>query len=206
MAAAERVNKFYDDSLIIINQCQTKSNNTKLYAEIIKLKTWLQKHQNEILPDGHKGKLLQTLEVYNKYCTSSSSIFEKEKVADSVLDLLSDYLQLPEGRLVSASYKKKVLNWREILLGGMNDSSSVGKSSGTRVTRWTVEGVDSSAQTVSLLNLANQELWKEDHHIPDKAKFQSIETMHNQANEEGKNVMVEVDEGNQTIVSFTLSD
>lgn len=209
MAAADRVTKFNDDSLLVITQSQTKSNNTKLLAEISKLKTWIQKHQDETLPDGHKGKLLQTLENYNRYVNTPGTIFEKEKVLDVVLDLLSDYLQLPEGWLLTATYKKKVMNWREILLAAANEStptaSSTSSSSG-HITRWSVEGIESKGQKITLLNVDNQELWKEDFIVKDKVMFQTIQTHSTEAGESGKIVIVEVDERTQIVLSCQVSE
>lgn len=212
MAAADRVTKFYDDSLLVIQQSQSKSNNSKLFAEISKLKTWIQKHQDETLPDGHKGKLLQTLENYNRYVNTPGVIFEKEKVLDIVLDLLSDYLQLPEGRLVTAAYKKKVMNWREILLATTSESvliaPSVGSSSSSsdHITRWSVEGMEAKGQKITLLNIDNQELWKEDFVVKDKTIFQRIQLLSREAGESGKIVMVEMDERNDQVLSCTLTE
>lgn len=212
MAAAERVNKFYEDSLLVINQIPSKSSSAKIIAEINKLKTWMQKHQHETLPDGQKGKLLQTLEVYNRYSISPGSFLDKEKVIDVVGELLSDYLQLPEGRLVTANYKKKVLNWRAALLACIVDSAGSEAGTGTgkasksdsNITRWTVEGIDSKAKQMTLLNIDNQELWKEDFRIKDKTLFKTMEVLYLRAGEEGKTVAVDLDEENDAIVATVL--
>lgn len=169
MAAAERVSKFFDDATKLLTASTKQAN--KVGAEMNKLSTWLQKHQNETLPEGPKGKLMQTVEMYYRQCNVGEW---REALLDALSNLLSTYLQMPEGKLLSAKDKKKVLNWLQSLSGDPSNTSPdplVEESSS--ISTWSVESVE-KGQRVTLLNTANAELWKENFKVVDKAMYAEI--------------------------------
>lgn len=98
MSASDRVDKFYGDMASFIEA----KNAKKLLSEIDRLKTWMQKHQNETLTEGSKTKLVSCIEACVRY--------QDNEVKESALSLVSDYLTIPEGKLATSKAKKKFLN------------------------------------------------------------------------------------------------
>merc|ERR1719367_1578474 len=93
--------------------------SAKLFTEIAKLRKWLYKHQDEVLPDGHKGRLVNVLQRYFKYATEHEAAKDDEKARQAVLELLEDMLKLPEGKLVAGmSTKGKLIKWCDVLRTG----------------------------------------------------------------------------------------
>lgn len=112
--AAERINMFHED-------CQKLTtgegiNHKRIASEIQKLKRWMQKHQDESVPDSAKSKLLV---VINKYKSMASN----PELTDVVYSLVEDYLKLPEGKLLSSKDKQGCLRWLQSTAGGESDST-----------------------------------------------------------------------------------
>ncbi len=159
--ASERVTKYYDDgkSLISVNSAP------KVVSEINKLKTWVVKHQNETINDGSKTKLLSTVELYYRYCVTS---IDKTLILEPTYSLLSDYLQLPEGKLLSAKDKKKVLNWlQELSVMNPENTNITNNTSKITITKWSVQSLNSN-KTFSILNEEDAEEYRDDFVIADK--------------------------------------
>ncbi len=75
MSAADRVQKFFEDAEKLVstaasNTTNSNSHHKKMISEITKLRTWLQKHQDETISDGSKGKLFQLIQIYYKQGSS----------------------------------------------------------------------------------------------------------------------------------------
>ncbi len=207
MAAAERVSKFYDDATLLTSAPTNLTNNTtnKLISEIMKLKSWLQKHQNEVLQDSIKTKLLQCIEMYYR------KVFHRhESLVDPVTDLLGCYLQLPEGKLLSSKDKRKVLQWINSLSSlGSGDSLPKGSSSNSSPARvvsstWIVQSVDynnnKNISTLTLLNAENDELWKEDVAVEVDLVDKIAELM-----DTCDNIIVEVDNSTDRVIGIISS-
>ena len=119
MSNSERVERFSEDSIKILRQTPFKPQ--KITTEISKLQKWLQKHQDESLPGGHKDKLLQCIQSYHVFTLKLAETNTRENgvisdltvgVADRVLELVEDLCKLPEGKLVAGkSSKTKALKW-----------------------------------------------------------------------------------------------
>ena len=151
--------------MLISNQ-----KESKISSEIDKLRTWLVKHQDETIPDGSKAKIVMILEKYNRLAAHAT------KLRSSVVNLFSDYLQLPEGKLVSSKDKARVLTW----LNNIDSSSEIIQSQASEnLTKWTVEVLNMKMQTISLLNENDVELWKEDFRLVDSGQFESICALYN---------------------------
>jgi hypothetical protein len=153
MSASERIQRFADDQAKLL---VSGSKSAKIKVEIDKLRTWMQKHQNETVPDAAKGKLFQVLEKYNR----AASYFID--IRDSVLNLFGDYLQMPEGKLVSARDKSKILIWQQALLAAEDNPTDSSLQQNKRTSFWSVESIDKRKKTITLLNQEDAELWKED--------------------------------------------
>ncbi len=195
MAAVERVNKFFEDATKLLSTGGLKLPN-KMIPEINKLSTWLQKHQNESLPDGSKGKLFQTVEMFYRQCIGNIEL--RETLCDSVTNLVSTFLQMPEGKLIGAKDKKKLLNWLQVLSGEITaDDSTPSSSTTTSITTWSVESIESKQQA-TLLNIHNDELWKENFKIKDKAIYDEIVRL--QTGGEVETVLIDLDETDNSIV------
>jgi hypothetical protein len=120
-----------------IDNCQSEieklvvaRNRNSVGLKINKLRSWLQKHQYDTLADGGKTKLLQILIICQRYCQSLSGE-ERVNFEEFVTSLFSDYLQLPEGKLVSSKDKKKVMLWLQNL--GAHESESSKKIKGREI-------------------------------------------------------------------------
>lgn len=99
----KRIDKFVEDQTKVLTLASSCSKIGKINSEIGKLRTWLVKHQDDTIPDGGKAKLLAILEKYNRAMGYFSEL------TNSVVSLFEDYLQLPEGKLVSSKDKSKVI-------------------------------------------------------------------------------------------------
>lgn len=112
--AAERVNLFHDDCQKLTTGEGT--NHKRIGSEIQKLRRWMQKHQDESIPDSSKAKLLA---VINKY----KSMVSHPELNESVFELVEDYLKLPEGKLLSSRDKQGCLRWLQSANSGDADKS-----------------------------------------------------------------------------------
>lgn len=172
----------------------------KIIAEINKLTTWLQKHQNEMLPDSSKSKLFQCIEIYYRKIHPSA--------VDAVVDMLNCFLQLPEGRLVTAKDKKKALQWVQSLSNlNQKHESGFNEVIKEKLSLWLVQEVEDSndkqgKQSVTLLSYNDDELWKEDIVIKDPVLFQQVVNL--MSNGEA-NVVVELNEDTNEVVRLISS-
>lgn len=165
--AATRIEKFSDDSKALM----ASNNSKKLSAEIKKFRTWLQKHQNEIVSDGLKTKLFQTIDSYYRYCTNEKNVAIHE---DDISTLLGDYLQLPEGKLLSSKDKRKVLSWHQSLAGCKN----TGKVAASGVRKWSVIDINSKNE-LTMMSDENGDDMMEGFVVEDSQKFARIAEMFN---------------------------
>lgn len=184
-----RINKFHEDSRILI----LKQNSQKIQAEIKKLRSWLQKHQNEVVIDSIKEKLLLTLEAYYKYFHVNHN---EEFIKDSVEELLSDFLQFPEGKLLSSKSKKKVLGWINIIRKSNLDESNKNVK---KTKKYSVENVNCNSQ-VDLLSIDDPEDWLVDFLVEDRSIFEQIEGNFQQ----DKVIYVEIDDQGNLFISSLI--
>jgi hypothetical protein len=172
---------------------------TKITAEVSKLKTWIQKHQYETLPDGHKTRLSQTLELYYTFVSRNLELLISnspgQKLIGAVSDLLSDYLQLPEGKLLNAKDKKKILNWSTSLNNSVDPSTSNSTIRSEGVKPWVVVSVENGVAT--LVNANDEEDWRENVSVTDSNLY---DTMRSEI-DNGGNLVVAIDEKSNTVVS-----
>jgi hypothetical protein len=198
MSTADRVAKYYDDGKDLVGG----GNSAKIMSEIRKLATYLQKHQTEAIAEGAKTKLFGTVEMYYRYAKGN---LMNEAVVDCVSSLLSAYLQLPEGKLVSATHKKKVLQWVQEFTSGSSSAPSSGGAGGkaaTVVTTWSVEGVNDDG-SLTLLSAADSELWKENF-MPVNLK-EYIATILTLQEDAAGTVLVDLDEQRSSVVNVRAS-
>lgn len=107
--AGERIDLFHEDCLKL--STGEGLNLKRISSEIMKLRKWLQKHQNETLPENSKGKLMSVLQVYYKL---RERLMEVDYI--NILEgLIDDYLKLPEGKLTTSKSKHICLNWLDEL-------------------------------------------------------------------------------------------
>ena len=191
MSNADRIEKFYADQITVLSAY----GRAKVSAEIAKLKQWLLKHQDETVPDGAKSKIVSILERYNRAQGNFADI------RNNVIELFSDYLQLPEGKLLSAKDKSKVLKWLQDIntsdVDAEEEGGGGGSSAGTgpSATLWTVESIDPEKRTITLLSTEDDQLWKENLLVDNAALFSQI-----QKGQDGDNTcIVEMDESGVVI-------
>ena len=204
----------------------------KIIAEIKRLRTWMQKHQSESVPDGAKAKLLATVDFYHRFfivqlgrikIMSAAGNDKKlsvvrDQLHEGVHSLVSDYLQMPEGKLLSGRDKKKALAWIEGLVRlGAGEEASIATSSGSSSSSisgatWILQGINDDG-TIVLLSSIDCELWKESVHVLDKSLLASLRTLQAEVdllNEQGQeeeesgsvgggNVYVELDETDRAV-------
>jgi len=106
--------------------------SAKCAAEVRKLCTYLQKHQEETLRD--KGKLAELAGRLYKLVSGGAD----PKLLDQIVELHETLMSLPEGKLLGSSAKQKVLRSLESLRGLQGNaeagSSSAGASAAPRQT------------------------------------------------------------------------
>ena len=155
MSANDRVDLFLDTQTTLTNSI---NNIKKVTTEINKLCQWIQKHQNELLTDTCKGKLLFIIEkyyLYNKNSNSNNNDDDsKRKLVEVIEKLLSDFLALPEGKLCSSKGKQKVMNWQCSMMETTSSSSSSNSNRGNsnssnNIERWII--CDVNGNLISLM-------------------------------------------------------
>eukprot|EP00747_Dinoflagellata_sp_TGD_P169599 gnl/TRDRNA2_/TRDRNA2_198954_c0_seq1.p1 gnl/TRDRNA2_/TRDRNA2_198954_c0~~gnl/TRDRNA2_/TRDRNA2_198954_c0_seq1.p1 ORF type:complete len:257 (+),score=83.70 gnl/TRDRNA2_/TRDRNA2_198954_c0_seq1:98-868(+) len=128
--AAERVEKFDADCSNLLSSLASKGCKAvepKLHTEVDRLTKWLQKHQEETLPDGHKTKLMSVVQRYTQFATTgvvsasndadagasgAVKLEPQQRTVQVVRELVECLLMLPEGKLVSGkSAKTQGLKW-----------------------------------------------------------------------------------------------
>lgn len=189
--ATERIEAYFETSKQLIGG----KNWQKIVPELKKLATYLLKHQNETVPDGTKGKLLQTIEGYYRYlllCGSNAAAQE------AVVALLGTYLQLPEGKLLSATIKKKVLVWYQDLSAAMDDEVPAASTSPSATnSTWLVQSIDGKG-ALTMLSAADDQIWKEDYKAANGKNFHAqISSLL----DEGAEVVLELNDATNSIVS-----
>jgi len=206
MSNSERVERFLEDSIKILNQ--NPLNVQKLTTEISKLQKWLQKHQDESLPGGHKDKLLNCIQSYQVFTLKLAETNIRENgeisdltvgVADKVLDLVEDVCKLPEGKLVAGkSSKSKALKWIDQLTAIVNRErlSKEGPKTCTR----NFELID-----VSHINADSYELELMDPESGDVKNtiYVTSDTSFKERFENGERVLVEVDLETHEVLMIT---
>ena len=191
MANADRIQKFFDDQLVLLT---SGSKPSKICSEIDKFRAWLVKHQDEVVPDGSKGKLMTILEKYNRVQGNFADY------RDSVAKLFSDYLQLPEGKLTNSKNKSKVLIWLQNMADGniCEESPASPGFSSNRSSEWSVEGIDAEQHTATLLSTTDPDSWKEDMLITNIELLSRIQMLF----DEGSTVVVLLDGDEKNIVAI----
>ena len=192
MAAVDRIQKFLDDQLLVLT---SGSKPVKVIAEIDKFRAWLVKHQNEVVPDASKGKIMTILEKYNR----AQGNFADYR--DAVVKIFSDFLQLPEGKLTNSKNKSKVLIWLQNLTDGNagDESAQMEGTLSNSLTEWTIEGIDPEHSTVTLLSTTNSDEWKEDVPVRDPDLLARIQELLDQNN---SSVIVFLGESEDQIVGI----
>ena len=126
--------RFYDDAVKLCSEAKAP----KLISEIQRLRQWLTKHQNENLSDAGKQKLMSACETYFKFAVARDATFESPE-CESVQNLISDILKLPEGKLVrSAGGKSKAMKWLELSQSRRPGPSNLAAAHPVPATRWIV--------------------------------------------------------------------
>jgi hypothetical protein len=197
--ATDRVGKYFEDAGPLI----ASSNTPKICAEIKKLATYLQKHQNEVVTDAAKTKLTSTVEMY--YRSVCSLCISDVSSLDCLSVLLSTYLQMPEGKLVAAKDKKKTLNWLNDLNGLMNQCENNNKQEGNfkPCSVWSIEDLNMVTKELTLLSTENTEVWKEDFRAANIDEFFS-EIVSLRENAEHDCILLHLNDSTETIVSVLV--
>jgi NCAIR mutase (PurE)-related protein len=99
-------------------------------SEVDRLAKWLQKHQEESVPDGSKTKLFATIQTYYKAAISAPA--SEEGVRSAVHELVDVLLKIPEGKLVSAKAKQSAIKWIESLRDSDSACTELGRKPAVR--------------------------------------------------------------------------
>eukprot|EP01038_Epipyxis_sp_PR26KG_P014277 gene14277-19154_t len=200
MSAAERVGKFHED-IDKLKSISISSSNGKMIPKLIsesnKLQKWLQKHQNETIPDNMKTKLYMTIDQIHSYY-KRNILDTNDGFENSVSSLLGTYLQLPEGKLLGAKDKKKVLLWLQNLSlpssGEMNDLIILN-------TIWIVHSINND-NTLTIENKYDSELWNEAFAVNEQSQFDMIsEAINNEMT-----VQIEIDNNSSKIINVNIEN
>jgi hypothetical protein len=162
-----------------------------------RLRTWLGKHQEEMLNDSGKQKLIGTVEAYFRFCSKADPTFESE-LGETAQALISDLLKLPEGKLIrNSGGKSKALKWLDAT---QQSSKSGGKpAASASTTSWNVADVDAKGKLT--LMSANGDDMCEDVAVTDAAMLKRIRS----AFEADETVTVELD-GLNVVVKVIVGD
>lgn len=175
MAAAERISKFHDDAIETLQQSKRTGVIQKIEGEISRLRTWIQKHQSESVPDTAKQQLLSTVELFHNFANDRTQSLQSEKsvtsVGNLVGDLVSDLLKIPEGKLITSKGKRRAMKW--VSSGEQNRKSGNMKDEESLVTKWSVVDLDEESGTTTLMAIDGGNI-KENFHVDDESKMDAI--------------------------------
>ena len=147
--ASDRVELFLDTCQTLIIKL---NNNKKIISEISKLCIWLQKHQNEEITDQAKGKIIIIIEKYYLYYKNSNNDNDNDiiRLEDTLEKLLSDYLALPEGKLVTGKFKLKVMNWQSSMQqqNNISNNSDNISNNNNNIERWIICDINDNKITL----------------------------------------------------------
>lgn len=137
--ASERIDKFHIDA----QRWCTKNaqNDARCIEEMKKLSKWMLKHQAEIIPDSSKTKLQSIMFLF---FSCPLSINATESILNEKINLLADYLKMPEGKLVTSKSKKKVMKWLDELNNtviNMNTVFDINAMATTSGDKWMVADI-----------------------------------------------------------------
>ena len=198
--SVDRISKYFDDQVGLVSSGKIP----KINSEIKSLASWLVKHQDELVPDGSKSKIVAILERYNRTAGYHAVLL------GPIIQLFANFLALPEGKLCSSKDKSKVLNWYNLLNAkedGLDSEAargvSVARSVGgvKAVTRWSVQSLDVDKKSLTLLSEADTELWEEDLEVPSKPLFEEIRVLF-ESESSGEDVVVLFDETSRSVLSL----
>ena len=212
MSNSERVERFLEESTKLLN-LTNGIKLQKIITEISKLQKWIQKHQDESLPGGHKDKLFQCIQSYYIVTVklAENDLRHGEKnitdltvtLADKVLELVEDLCKLPEGKLVSGkSSKAKALKWIDQLLsiinreGGFQDGISNTSGCLKKFELIDVSHLDSDNYELELMDPESGDV-KNTVYSTDDASFKK-------RFENGESVLVEVDLDTHEVMKLTF--
>jgi hypothetical protein len=155
-ADADRVSRFLDDATALCADGGRQPQ--KIVTEIRRLRTWLQKHQDESLVDAGKQKLVLAVECYFKLSLAVDPTFSAA-LGEATQELVMDLLKLPEGKLIrNAGGKSKALKWLDIAQAASSAASAsslpgsaAAKAAVAATTKWTVADVARDG-TLSLIS------------------------------------------------------
>jgi hypothetical protein len=220
--ASNRIQKFSDDSIYLVEVLSGNNidSENKLFLKIIpkstteinKLRVWLQKHQNESVTDGYKNKLFLIIDLYYRFYinkiitikTSDSKLLSATSLYyEAVSNLISDYLQFPGGKLLSAKDKKKVMTWNENLIEKKLSQICIEK---TNNSLWIVQDINRKDNSLSLLNKANSELWKENFVIKDKQLIETIKTLFDTCQISNNSLIIDINESTNVVFGTFLEE
>jgi hypothetical protein len=199
--AEERIELFHEDSLKLTTG--EGMNIKRILSEINKLKRWIQKHQNELIPDHSKTRLMSVLQLYYKL---TEKVTEEEYV-NQVEALIDDYLKLPEGKLTTSKSKQVCLNWLEALhrIEYVQESVSVVSP---QMIRYIIADANEEDQTFLLMSPdPNSEDFLENATVIPELAEELFHNVHN-TDSSGSNctIYANVQAGSNVIVSFELSE
>jgi hypothetical protein len=191
-----RIEKYFNDQVSVLSSGKLPKINSELHG----LGTWLVKHQDESVPDGAKNKILSILEKYYRCAMGHNAA-----IRGSVIQLFSDFLALPEGKLCGSKDKKRVLGWYNSLNADADADAAEGAPKAAAIapvlSLWSVQGLDAASSSVTLLSEANAEFWMERVKVDDMDIFAAMRSLYEAAEAEGAGeVRVEWDETVQRIV------
>mmetsp|Transcript_105582 Transcript_105582/g.265898 ORF Transcript_105582/g.265898 Transcript_105582/m.265898 type:complete len:199 (-) Transcript_105582:57-653(-) len=183
--AAERVEKFHADASALVSSKPLKAEKVK--AEITRFRTWLQKHQDESLPAGAQGKLVDVVQMYYKIVAAGG--LDGDMLHDSVLGVAEDLMKLPEGKLVTIKAKKTALKWCDALSAGGDKTSGEAPVEVAVSVMLVVDiSIEAKKAKVTLMDESNPETMEE-LEISDRGLASSVRACF----DEGQEVRLEVD-------------
>lgn len=200
MSHVDRIQKFHDDQVDNITSCKGKTS--KITSEIDKFRQWLVKHQDNVVPDAAKGQIFTILE---KYQRCSTQVYPE--ITPAVYTLYSDFLQLPEGKLVSSKSKQRVLKWLQQMDSDAADANTaesveamVARQENTLST-WSVEGINEKKRCVTLLSTDDAEVWKENFEVTTQVHFARLLELRPEM-ATGSQILVELNGCNEVVRVF----
>ena len=146
--ASERIDKFFDDARHWTDP--NARNDGKAMTEMSRLSKWMIKHQSESVGDGSKNRLLSVVELFFRYIPRDTSSEATVQLTEAKSALISDYLKLPEGKLVNSKLKRRALSWIEQLSTQSNEEPAVQDCEYELGQRWMVADI-AEDQTLSLM-------------------------------------------------------
>jgi hypothetical protein len=195
--SSDRILKYYDD----IESLRGQSKLSKLVGELKRLNAFVMKHQSESITEPAKNRLVQCI----TDCYAHTSQIDSPECKCVLVDLMSTYCAIQEGKIATSKAKQKFVKYLDDLNGEKNEESSTGRKEGLTNTRIKGLLMDCSDESIAVSDANDPSELFESVIVDDIDLRKTLQRKWNEEDGEDE-ILVELDitSGNAKIVALII--